>query len=241
MAFTGYIVNITIKNITRIICRVDNSQLEHVPHNGPLILVVNHINFLDAPLVYTHLLPRPLTGFAKAETWDNPILGSLFSFWEAIPLERGEADIGAIRQCLLELERGKIIAIAPEGTRSGHGRLQCGRPGVVMIALRSKAPILPLACHGGEKFKQNISHLKRTDFHISVGYPFRIRAEGKITQDLRKKITHEIMYQIAALLPPAYRGYYSDLSDATENYLEFDPPARSNLDQQKILFVNKPS
>ena len=231
MAFTGYLVNTTIKNITRIICRVDDSQLERIPHNGPLILAVNHINFLDAPLVYTHLQPRPITGFAKAETWDNPILGSLFSLWEAIPLERGEADVGAIRQCLAELERGKIIGIAPEGTRSGNGRLQRGRPGVVMIALRSMAPILPLACYGGEMFKQNISHLKRTDFHISVGCPFRIRAEGKMTQDLRMRITNEIMYQIAALLPPAYRGYYSDLSEATEKYLEFEPPARSNLDR----------
>jgi 1-acyl-sn-glycerol-3-phosphate acyltransferase len=231
MAFTGYLVNTTIKNIIRIICRVDDSQLDRIPHNGPLILAVNHINFLDAPLVYTHLQPRPLTGFAKAETWDNPILGSLFSFWEAIPLERGEADIGAIRQCLSELNRGKIIAIAPEGTRSGNGRLQCGRPGVVMIALRSKAPILPMAYYGGEMFKQNISRLKRTDFHISVGYPFRIRVGGKITQDVRRRITDEIMYQIAALLPPPYRGYYSDLTNATEQYLVFEPPARSDLDQ----------
>ena len=50
-------------------------------------------------------------------------------------------------------------------------------------------------------------------------------------RELRQRIADEIMYQLAALLPPAYRGVYSDLEVATEDYLEFDPPATSNLPQ----------
>jgi 1-acyl-sn-glycerol-3-phosphate acyltransferase len=225
MAITAILVNSTVKHITRLICRVDDEQLAQIPQHGPLILVTNHINFLDVPLVYTHLIPRRVTGFAKSETWDNPFLRPLFNLWGAIPLRRGEADIPAVKKCLKALEAGYIIGIAPEGTRSGHGRLQRGHPGVVTIAMRSQAPVIPLAYYGSECFRNNISRLKRTDFHIKVGRPFRLKAlDERTTKDTRLKISDEIMYQLAELLPAAYRGVYSDLSIASTNYLEFISP-----------------
>ena len=230
MSTTAIIVNTTIKSITRFICRVDDDQLKRIPERGPLILVTNHINFLEVPLIYTHLQPRPITGFAKAETWDNPVFRPLFNMWGAIPLRRGEADVQAIRRCLDALHQGKIIGIAPEGTRSGTGKLQRGLPGVVFLAMQSGAPLLPLVYYGNELFKENIVRLKRTDFKIVVGQMFRINSsQTKITKELRRKITDEIMYQIAALLPPEYRGAYSDLSLATESFLIFEPPSISNI------------
>jgi 1-acyl-sn-glycerol-3-phosphate acyltransferase len=102
-----------------------------------LILVANHINFLEVPIMFTHLQPRPVTGFAKVETWNNPAMGALFDLWGAIPLKRGSADTVAFKRGLEVLEAGKILAVAPEGTRSGNGMLQKGHPGVVMLALRS--------------------------------------------------------------------------------------------------------
>ena len=111
MTITYRVVTSALKGLTRILCRVDDAQLERVPEQGPLIIVANHINFLEAPLIYTHLQPRPVTGFAKAETWDNPALGALFSLGRAIPLRRGEADIAALRQALKALEAGHILAI----------------------------------------------------------------------------------------------------------------------------------
>jgi 1-acyl-sn-glycerol-3-phosphate acyltransferase len=238
MSATAFIVNATIKNITRLICRVDDDQLKRIPERGPLILVTNHINFLEVPLIYTHLQPRPITGLAKAETWDNPVFRPLFNMWGAIPLRRGESDIRAIRLCLEALAQGNIIGIAPEGTRSRTGRLQQGLPGVVLIALQSGAPILPLVYYGNEQFRENIVRLKRTDFKIIVGQTFRITTnQMKISKELRRKITDEIMYQIAALLPPEYRGAYSDLSLATESYLTFEPPSISNLVFSKSLIT----
>ena len=230
MTLTYQVVTSTLKGLTRLLCRVDDAQLERVPAQGPLIIVANHVNFLEAPLIYTHLQPRPVTGFAKAETWENPVLGALFSLGRAIPLRRGEADIAALRQALKALEAGQILAITPEGTRSGHGRLQPGHPGVVLLALRSGAPLLPVVYHGGELFWRNLSRLRRTDFHIVVGQPFYLDADGvKVTHQVRQQMVDEIMYQVAALLPPAYRGVYSDLAAATEAYLRFSPGAESNL------------
>ena len=217
------VVNTSLKRLTRLLCRVDDAHLARVPATGPLILVANHINFLEVPLIYTHLMPRPVTGFAKAETWDNPAMAMLFDLWQAIPLRRGEADLEAVRQALSVLQSGGILAVAPEGTRSGHGRLGRGNPGVVLLAQMSGAPLLPLVYYGGESFKENIKRLRRTEFHIVVGQPFTIHTEGvSVNRQVRQQIADEIMYQLAALLPPPYRGHYSDLNAATQTYLRFD-------------------
>jgi 1-acyl-sn-glycerol-3-phosphate acyltransferase len=222
MNFAYAVVNTSIKGLTRILCNVDDSQLSNVPRRGPLIIASNHINFMDIPLVFTHLQPREITGFVKAETWDNPVMALLFNLWGAIPIQRGEVDPTAFRSGLDALKQGKIVGVAPEGTRSGHGKLGCGLPGIVMLAHHSKSPILPLVYYGGEKFHDNINRLKRTDFHIRVGRKFRLNIpEDKLDKEIRRKTIDEVMFQLAILLPLEYRGYYSDLSRLSTNYLEY--------------------
>lgn len=232
MTLTSRLVNGTIKRLMRMLCRVDDGQVVRIPTQGPLIIVSNHINFLEPPVVYTHLLPRPMAFFAKAESWDNKLMGTLFDMWGGIPLKRGTADVGAIRLGLEALETDKILAVAPEGTRSGSGVLGKGHPGVVIMALRSGAPLIPMACYKHEDFWDNLTHLRRTDFRIAVGHPFFLQTNGApATREARGQMIDEIMYQIAALLPPSYRGVYANLSDATETYLRFSETSVSSLQQ----------
>jgi 1-acyl-sn-glycerol-3-phosphate acyltransferase len=235
MTLTYQVVTSTIKRLIRILCRVDGEQVAQVPDRGPLIMVANHVNFLEVPLLYTYLEPRPMAGFAKVETWDNLALRVLADLWGAIPLRRGEADMAALRQALKALEAGHILAVAPEGTRSGHGYLQRGKPGVVFLALHSGALLLPVVHFGGELFWRNLPRLRRTDLHIVVGQPFYLDPGGiKVTRQVRQLMVDEIMYQMAALLPPAYRGVYSDLSVATEAYLRFPDGVESNLHRRRV-------
>lgn len=224
-------VNGVIRGITGLICRIHGAQFEKIPAHGPLIIVGNHINFLEVPLMYTHLQPRPLTGFAKQETWDNLFLAFLFDHWGAIALRRGEADVTAFQEALQALDANKIVVLSPEGTRSGHGRLQRAHAGVVILALRREdVPILPVVFYGNEQLKENLKHLRRTDFHVVVGDPFFVDpGDEKVTRTVRRQIVDEIMYQMAALLPPAYRGYYADLAHATAHYLRFLPGSQNNL------------
>lgn len=222
MSVTYWLVTSTIKGLTQVLCRIDAAELERIPEKGPLIVVANHINFLDAPVVYTQLLPRPVTGFAKAETWDSAAGRFLFDLWKAIPLQRGEADVTAIRQAITALNNGYILAVAPEGTRSGDGRMQHGKPGVVMLALRTGAPLLPIAYYGAEDYRQHFSRLRRAPFNIRVGRPFFLESSGiRLTRQVRQQMVDEIMYQVAALLPPAYRGVYGEPSGASTEYLRF--------------------
>ena len=69
-------------------------------------------------------------------------------------------------------------------------------------------------------YLKNLKRLKRTDFHIRIGEPFKINVEGvKVTGEIRQEIVDDMMYELAKLLPEEYRGVYSDLSKATGKYL----------------------
>jgi 1-acyl-sn-glycerol-3-phosphate acyltransferase len=224
------VTNLVVKGFTTALCRVDAAQLSRVPALGPLIIVTNHVNFLEAPVIYTRLAPRPVTGFAKLETWNSAFLGWLFDVWGIIPIRRGEADKTALKRGLKALKEGYMLTIAPEGTRNKDGRLRRGQPGVVMMAMLSGAPLIPIVHYGHENYKQNLRRLRRSKFHVIVGQPFSLDSNGgKVNAKVRQAMTDEIMYQLAALLPPAYRGAYTDLSRATEKYLRFSESTRSNL------------
>jgi 1-acyl-sn-glycerol-3-phosphate acyltransferase len=230
MSRTATVVNFILKHLIRMAVRIEDRELADIPQQGPLILVANHINFLEVPLMYSHLYPRPLTGWAKVETWKNPLFAWLFNVYNAIPIRRGESDIGALNAAIEAMKNNMIIAVSPEGTRSYVGQLAQGKPGVVLLALKSGAPIQPMAYFGGELFWKKILRLRRTPFFIKVGQFFTIDTHGQaLSRDVRQEITDEIMYQVAALLPPDYRGYYSDLSQARETYLCFAPGVESNL------------
>jgi 1-acyl-sn-glycerol-3-phosphate acyltransferase len=222
MTIAFRMVNFTIKGITRAACMVDDAELVKIPMVGPLILAVNHVNFLDAPIFMTHLQPRNVTALVKEETWKNPFMGALFNLWGGIPIKRGEVDRNAYNLARTSLNDGKILAIAPEGTRSKNGRLQVGHPGITMIAVKTNTPILPVAFYGGELIWDNIHRLVRTPFHIRVGKIFTLDPELSLNdRDLRQKATDQIMYQVADLLPENYRGVYSDFTKVDTSFFHF--------------------
>ncbi|RJP47652.1 MAG: 1-acyl-sn-glycerol-3-phosphate acyltransferase [Anaerolineaceae bacterium] len=218
-----WFVFIVIKIGLSILCRVDAADLSKVPARGPLIAISNHTGSLEVPMLFTWLQPRPLTGWAKIETWNNPIMAWLFNVWGAIPVRRGEADMSALRAALDKLSQGYIFGVAPEGTRNKTGKLLRAHPGAATLAFRSNAPILPIVHWGGEKFLPNLKRLRRTGFSMRVGRPFTINTKGeRITREERQQVVDEMMYQLAALLPEEYRGEYSDMSRATTKYLRFE-------------------
>jgi 1-acyl-sn-glycerol-3-phosphate acyltransferase len=220
--FFQWLFEWVVKVGTAITCKIDREDLKRVPARGPLILAVNHIGSLEVPLLVAYLQPRQMIGLAKIETWDNKFMGWIFNMWDSIPIRRGEVDLQAMRKSLNTLADGKILAIAPEGTRSYDGKLARGYPGITAIALRSGAPILPLAHWGSEDFSRNIKKGKRTDFHIRLGKPFTLDVKGKkVNAEFRQQMADEIMYQIAMLMPEKYRGQYANWSSSHGEFLHF--------------------
>lgn len=215
MSLSLRIVLAGLKALTRLLCRIEDAPLKRVPARGPLIVVTNHTNILEVPLLYTHLWPRPVTCLVASYRWESPFFRWLLDGTGMIALHRGEADVTALRTALARLRRGEILIIAPEGTRNKTGRLLRAKAGVVPLALWSGAPLLPLVYHGHERFEENVRHLRRTDFHIVVGEPFRLETHGeRVTRAVRQAMVDEIMRTVARLLPPANRGFYADLEAA---------------------------
>lgn len=223
MNIARWIVTYGCKLGLAVMCRIRKENWERIPHDGPLLAYANHTGMVEAPIIYTQLQPRPkVTALAKVEAWDNWFLNWVFSLWEIIPIRRGEADMEALRNSLEMLEKGYILGISPEGTRSKSGKLLRAHGGVAMLALKSSVPLIPVAHWGGENFGRNVKKFKRTDFSIRVGEKFYLDDHGqRVSKEIRQQMADEMMYQLAKLLPEEYRGEYSDIENATETYLRF--------------------
>ena len=199
--------------------RVDG--LENVPPVGPVILMINHIAFID-PIVVLNVLPRNIIPLAKAEVYEYPLIGVIPKMWGVIPVKRDDIDRYAVRQVLSVLGAGEIVLVAPEGTRSPA--LTRAKEGIAYLANRSGVMIIPVAIDGTIGFPalRFTSAWQAEGASVRFGKPFRYRLDIKRPgRDLLRKMTDEAMYVIAKMLPENRRGVYSDLSRATEDTLEW--------------------
>jgi 1-acyl-sn-glycerol-3-phosphate acyltransferase len=213
------IIAFLVKLVTSVVCRIDAPDLHKIPMREPVIVYANHTGQVEIAVLFGHLQPRAITGWAKMEAWDNAFLNWLFNLWGLIPVRRGEGDTSALRKAVAALEAGYIFGIAPEGTRNITGRLKRAHPGVVMLAVHAGVPLIPLAHWGGEHFLKNLSRLKRTDFHIRVGEPLCLEVEGiRMTREIRQQIVDEMMVRLACLLPQEYQGEYEKVTAYEKKY-----------------------
>lgn len=200
--------------------------LENLPAEGPGILMINHIAFVD-PIAVLHVIPRRnIIPMAKIEVYTYPLIGIFPRLWGVIPVRREEADRRAIQMAMDVLKAGEIILIAPESTRSPQ--LQEAKEGVAYIASRSGAPVIPVAIDDTPGYPA-IRYSKRWSgpgAKIHFGPAFRFKPELKRPDRfMLRKMTDEAMYVLSALLPPHRRGLYSDLSKATQETIEFIKPS----------------
>ena len=212
------------KALTGLMFRVDAAALAKVPKHGPLIIVTNHVHIPEIPTLYVRLLPRKVIGMAQAEkVLARNLWGAILRWIDTIPVWRGEADLDALRTGIRRLTEGNILLLDPEGTRSHDGRLQEGQAGAILMALHSGAPVLPVVHYGSENYQEALKHLRRSDMHYVVGKPFRVEAgRERVTRAIRQQMIDEVMFQMAGLLPPQYRGAYADVKAASHKYVVFE-------------------
>lgn len=216
----------TIRSIVRfimnIIADVEVVGLEKLPQ-GNVILAANHLGRLDtAVLIYA--LERDDLIMAVAEKYkDHPIFGAIGRSVNAIWLNRFEADFAALREILARMQKGGLMVIAPEGTRSKSEALQEGKMGVAFLASKSGYPVMPIALTGTEDrgVIENLKRFRRSKIKAVAGELFYIEIpKGKGREEAMRNATDEIMCQIAAKLPESYRGFYKDYSRVEELLLK---------------------
>jgi len=212
--FSGATILYRIGNLLARFCfrafgRLEISGAEGVPRFGPLIVVSNHLSLNDPPLLVA-AIPRPLYFIGKRELFSNAV----FRFWmrafHVSSFNRSAAGIDAVRVLMQNLERDRAVVIFPEGTRSPDIALQQGMLGVVYLAMKSQAAILPVGVTGTEKFPLWRIPFPFRKMKASIGQPFTLPViEGKPSKEVMSSLLDMVMGRIANQLPPEYRGVYA--------------------------------
>jgi 1-acyl-sn-glycerol-3-phosphate acyltransferase len=207
-----------VRFIMNIIADVEVVGMDKLPQ-GNVILAANHLGRLDTA-VLLYALDRDDIIMAVAEKYkDHPLFGAIGRAVDAIWINRFEADYSALREILARMQKGGLMVIAPEGTRSKTESLQEGKMGVAFLASKSGYPVLPISLTGTEDrgIVLNLKRFRRSKIRAVAGDLFTIEIpKGKGREEAMRKATDEIMCQIAANLPESYRGFYKDFPRVKE-------------------------
>jgi 1-acyl-sn-glycerol-3-phosphate acyltransferase len=194
-----------------LLAKLRTEGLENIPSEGPVILAMNHIAWLDIPLASMRV-PRVTHYMAKIELFSVPVLGWVMRRCGAYPVRRGESDREALRTSERLLTQGEVLVVFPEGHRTRGKGLLPGHPGVAFIALRAGVPIIPVAIWGTEHIFKSGFGPWAPQVTVRYGRPFRLDvASAGRRRDALGRAADQIMREVAALLPPEYRGAYADL------------------------------
>ena len=189
--------------------KLDVIGLENVPASGPVIVMINHVNFFD-PVVVLAALGRPMLPMAKVEAFEDWRLRPLVTTYGAIPVHRGAVDTAAIRSAIEVLDGGGMILISPEGTRSATGGLIQGQEGLAYLATRTSAKVLPVGIVGTPQLWPMLKRLRRAHVTFTIGKPIRLQTNGKPTREDLTRLTDQAMHALAATLPDDMRGIYRE-------------------------------
>lgn len=198
---------------------------EHVPPEGPAILMMSHVSLIDPVVCLGAVTQRHVIPMTKIENLRNPAFGLLVRAWGAYTVDRDTVDRSALMNSIALLQAGHMILIAPEGTRSPGG-LKQPKDGMTYVATKADAVIVPAAMSGGVDYLDRWKRLRRVHTRVDFGPAFRFNTGGRarIPRDELALMTQEAMYRLALAQPdPNLRGVYSDLSQATTHTLDFLP------------------
>lgn len=210
MTLFYYLETMIVKLLLRILVRREIQGKGNVPTEGSLIVVANHLNIADPPIL-SACLQRRIVYMAKEESFRHPVQGPLVRGFRAFPVRRGQLDRRALRWSQQTLKEGLALGMFPEGTRSKTATLQPARSGTALIALRSGSSILPVGITGTEKVLKPGFLFGRVRIKVNIGEPFTLPPiDGNLTKDKLASATEVIMCRIAELLPESYRGVYGD-------------------------------
>ena len=205
--------------IARAIWRPRITGLEHVPAHGGVILASNHLSFADS-VVIPIVVPRRVVFLAKSEYFTGTgVKGALSRMWfeglGMLPVDRDDprAALASLDTAQAVLDRGEVLGIYPEGTRSRDGRLYRGRTGVAELVLRTGAPVVPVGLRGTQDLQPVGSRLPRlVRVEVAFGEPLSFAGayDGVPAGRARREITDRVMAGIAALSGQELAGAYND-------------------------------
>jgi 1-acyl-sn-glycerol-3-phosphate acyltransferase len=186
--------------------RLHHEGLERIPSRGPAIVACNHISYLD-PLTNgeaVHRAGRRPRFLAKSELFRIPVVGTVLRGAGQIPVWRGARDGASLDRAVSALAQGEAVVIYPEGTVTARpdGLPMEGRTGVARLALRTGAPVVPMASWGSQPVWQKSgrgSLRYGRPICTKVGEPITFEVEPDAGPERWREITAHVIGAITAL------------------------------------------
>jgi 1-acyl-sn-glycerol-3-phosphate acyltransferase len=177
---------------------------EKLIQRGPVLLVCNHVSFIDPPMVgiafrtELHYLARKTLFESKVTSW-------LYPRWNAIPVDQTRPDMSSLKKMLRLMQEGHRVLVFPEGARSEDGEVGEAQPGVGLLIAKSRAPILPIRLYGAyDALPRGAKRLRSTPVRLVVGDVLDLdedRARARSKEDYRK-LADRTVEAIRDLPPP---------------------------------------
>lgn len=203
-----YIVRVLMRHLTK----TQFIGLENIPVKGGVIFALNHLSYLDSPLLFVNPRRPDITALITTKYQAHPFIRWFSETAEGIWIDRDVADFTAIRKASQALAQGRALGIAPEGSRSQTHMLAEGKQGTAMLALKSNVPIVPTGIQGTEFAVDELKHFKKPHMIARFGKAFTLPpiTDFENRTQILARYTEEIMCRIAVLLPEKYQGFYKN-------------------------------
>ncbi|MBR3334891.1 MAG: 1-acyl-sn-glycerol-3-phosphate acyltransferase [Clostridia bacterium] len=159
---------------------------ERLLQEPPYVVIANHRHALD-PVVMAMGIPKEQIVFlAKKELGSTPFIQRLLTRLHCILVDRHSTDMEAMRSCMKAVKMKKILLIFPEGTRHHEGQMEQIENGTALIAMRSKAPVIPIY------FDQKLSWFKVTNLYVGEPIPYEDLLEEGINTETCEKMNERM-------------------------------------------------
>ena len=187
------VIRFMINLYISIIYRFEIYNAERIPNSGPVIICSNHIHWGDPVILACKSTKRTVHFLGKAELFKNRIFTWVLNHLNVIPVKRGKSDIGAIKRSLKILQDRHTLGIFPEGTRVKEGEKKDAEAGLALLAIKSKALIVPIGIMSSYKLGSKIM--------MNVGNPISLdKYYGKkVHKEEMEKISYDILVEIRKL------------------------------------------
>ena len=200
-----FIVNIYLK----VYHKVEVVGANNLPKSGNAVIASNHMSHLDGIIInsITAFHTRRKINFLAAEDVYNKnfLFRFLCNLANCIPVKRATSDRVALLKVIKLLKKGNLVGLFPEGQRSRDGKIGEAKLGVAIMALKSGAPIIPLAISGTfEAFPRKTKFSRPVKVTMKFGAPLKYDIEKKPSKERINFVKDEIMDNIQEL--------YSDIN-----------------------------
>ncbi|MEI6579204.1 MAG: lysophospholipid acyltransferase family protein [Eubacteriales bacterium] len=141
-----------VRFLTKLLMKIKYVGIENIPSEGGFILASNHISAPDPAYLFV-ILKKPVHFMNKQEHFKKPIQKWVYTHFNSFPINRGHADKSSLEYSIKVIEKGNVLGIFPEGTRSKDFTPKQARPGVALLVRETKANVLPVSIYSEDKAK----------------------------------------------------------------------------------------